>query len=114
MFAGGNFRAGTSPSKSFYMSAGDFCFSEKIQFNYNSNVVREVAVDQSQVQPIILNEFQPDTVVYDTKLMLSALDAGLNIAKNIPGVKEIMKGVQSFVRRGFYKKPYRKRWTSYG
>ena len=84
--------SGTSPSKSFYMSAGDFFFSEKIQFNSSTNVAREVAVDQSQVQPIILNEFQPDTIVYNTALYIQGFERVLNVAKHLPRCERNIEG----------------------
>lgn len=95
MFGGGNIRAGTSPSKSFYMSAGDFYFSDKIKYNATTNVVREISADQSCVQPIILNEFQPDTVIYDSKLIFAGADTALTFAQSVPGVKQIIEFVNT-------------------
>lgn len=68
------------PSQSYYMSSNDFLFSEKIDCvidDYNLN---------SMVQPIVLNEFQPDETVYFTKLasnLINNTKGGAKIADNI-------------------------------
>lgn len=94
MFGGGTVRAGTAPSKSYYMSAHDFLFSEQIAFDASEKRWRAIAMDPSQVQPIILNEFQPDTVIFNTKLMTTGLESALNLVKSIPGVGKFVETVQ--------------------
>jgi hypothetical protein len=56
------------------MSANDFLYSEKIEYDLNGSRWRAIAMDPSCVQPIVLNEFQPDTVIFNTKLMTTALE----------------------------------------
>ena len=58
--------AATSPSKSYYMSQKDFLFAERLDMNVD-------AVHFSEVQPIILNEFQPDKITYATELGVGAM-----------------------------------------
>lgn len=55
-------QAGTSPSKSFYMSAKDFLFSNSLSYN-------DSLFNKPEIQPIILNEFQPDVQIYWTSLV---------------------------------------------
>lgn len=98
MFGAGNTRAGTAPSKSYYMSAGDFFFSEKISINTTNNVHRAVPVDPSYIQPIILNEFQPDATIFNSRLMTTGLESVLNIARNIPGVGKVMEVVDGLLQ----------------
>lgn len=94
MFGGGTVRAGTAPSKSYYMSAHDFLFSEQISFDASQERWRAIAMDPSQVQPIVLNEFQPDTVIFNTKLMTTGLESALNLVQSIPGVGKFVQAVK--------------------
>lgn len=74
-FGVGGRTAGTSPSKSFYMSAKDFLFSESL------NLV-DTAINIPEIQPIILNEFQPDNQVYWVKGLASIGKSFFDVAKN--------------------------------
>jgi len=60
--------AGTGPSKSYYMSNHDFLYSETFDVNPDY-------ANKPEVQPIILNEFQPDKVL----LLNEILGEGLRI-----------------------------------
>lgn len=53
------------------MSAKDFLFS-------NSLNMADSVLNVPEVQPIILNEFQPDAQIYWTKLITSGLGAVIN------------------------------------
>lgn len=100
-----SFRTGTSPSKSYYMSNGDFLYTDKIKITSNSDITP--ILDESCVQPIILNEFQPDTILYDLTLYSKAISTGLNIVEKIPGVDKIMKilkGVGEFTQDSRYRR----------
>lgn len=56
------------PAKSFYMSNKDFLFSE--------SYLNDIKTDEysPQIQPIILNEFQPDQINYVTNLITAGID----------------------------------------
>lgn len=53
---------GTGPSRSYYMSNGDFLFSNSIDIDPDN-------ISKPEVQPIILNEFQPNELMYLNKIV---------------------------------------------
>lgn len=67
MFGTTGRQTGTSPSKSYYMSAKDFLFSNSL--NYDDSLF-----NKPEIQPIILNEFQPDVQIYWLKTLMTAGD----------------------------------------
>ena len=73
-----NNNGGTNPSKSYYMSNADFLFSD-------SFTELSTTPFKPEVQPIILNEFQPDELIYLQKLIASSLKS---ITSTIGGAKK--------------------------
>ena len=63
-------RPGTSPSKSYYMSAKDFLFSNEFDLNISDDFN-----SKPEIQSIVLNEFQPLNVTYMTTYATSLLTA---------------------------------------
>lgn len=57
---------GTNPSKSYYMSNSDFLWSNSIELIDNRQ--------KPEVQSIIFNEFQPDTMIYLSELVNKAAE----------------------------------------
>lgn len=71
------FIPGNTPSKSYFMSAKDFLFSESLdmyakEFEYDYN---------AGIQPIILNEYQPDVTKYFSKIAADLLQTNPKVSK---------------------------------
>lgn len=88
---------GRSPSKSYYMSANDFLFTDKIQISKNSNDITPIYGTETAIQPIILNEFQPDSTVWNTSYISFALETA---ATFIPGARDLINFASSTVQAG--------------
>lgn len=77
------------------MSQGDFLFSETADLVNTDSKDRSILINK--IQPIIFNEFQPDIVVYLTKLFTNGVEATLNAAKaqggKLGGLIKIFEGV---------------------
>ena len=78
----GQFHDSTSPSRSYFMSNNDFLFSENLDMTINEDY-------KTFIQPLVLNEFQPEQITYLSKLLVTALGSKSdNVAKAI-GVEKI-------------------------
>lgn len=62
---GALYYAGHGPSRSYFMSNSDFLFSEELNMNISNDY-------GTFIQPIVLNEFQPEAIVYLSKLITSS------------------------------------------
>lgn len=63
-----NTNNGTGPSRSYYMSNNDFIFSESFNLSEDNP-------NKPYVQPIILNEFQPDQIILLNEIFASTVNA---------------------------------------
>ena len=84
----GHFHDTTSPSRSYFMSNNDFLFSENLDMTINEDY-------KTFIQPLILNEFQPEQIVYASKLVTDFLTgAGDTIAK-MSGTEQVWARYQT-------------------
>ena len=74
------YKYGTSPSKSYYMSKEDFLFSYMYDVDINPDTMN------NNVQPIVLNEFQPDVIVYVSKVLSTLVKSGFDKIKQSNGI----------------------------
>ncbi len=82
------YQYGTAPSKSYYMSNEDFLFSYMYDVDIDPSTISQ------NVQPIVLNEFQPDVIVYITKILNTLLDTGIEQLKKSDN--KLISGITKF------------------
>lgn len=91
---GGLTAAGTGPSRSYYMSNHDFLYSNSFEVDPNYP-------NKPEVQPIILNEFQPDQIIYLNDILASVGSKLFDKLKGDGDKKELSLGQKflTFLRR---------------